>query len=79
MKKTIIKIIISLLIILAIIVMPFLIIFGENKDGISIESEKIEIQIEDEEISIINNIKLKISKNANSIKINNAFESNYNE
>ena len=78
MKKTIIKIIISLLIILAIIVMPFLIIFGENKDGISIESEKIEIQIEDEEISIINNIKLKISKNANSIKINNAFESSYN-
>ena len=78
MKKTIIKIIISLLIILAIIVMPFIIIFSENKNGISIESEKMKIQIEDEEISIINNIELKISKNANRIKINNAFESSYN-
>ena len=74
MKKSVIKIIINIAIILVVLILPFYIVMFKDQSGNTVENKKVVIDIDEENIEVKEDINLKMSDNAMSLNLQNMID-----
>ena len=74
MKKSVIKIIINIAIILVVLILPFYIVMFKDQSGNTVENKKVVIDIDEENIEVKEDINLKMSDDAMSLNLQNMID-----